>query len=473
MQNRVKETILKNGLIEQNQRVLVGVSGGADSMALLFVLWKLAAEGMGFTLGAVHVHHGIRGGEADGDEAHVASFCRKLGVPLAVRRVDVPGLAAREGLSLEEAGRKARYRAFQALVREEGWDRVAVAHHRDDQVETILLNLFRGTGLPGLAGMPLRRGNIIRPLLHCSRAEVEEWCESQGIGYRTDATNLEAVHTRNRIRLHLLPLVEREVNPHVREQLLGMAELLEEENRFLESEAEKALEAVAGPGGDLALEPLLALPLALRRRVVLAACAAAGGGRRDLGKVHVDAVLALAARPPGSRQLHLPGGLRARVRYGKLELGLEPSGPEFGPESGPVEAVPTREELEAGTELFFLGRRFGFRVLEYDDSMKIPKNLYTKWFDYDRINNDLRIRTRQTGDFIAVKKETGALGRKTLKAWCIDEKIPKEARDSIPLVAMDHQILWIVGHRMGEAARVESGTRRVLEISVFEEKSNE
>lgn len=232
LESKVKSAIDKYGLINKNERVLVGLSGGADSVTLLHVLLKIAPE-RGFELCAAHLNHGIRGAEAYHDQHFVEELCKGLGVPLVCEGLDIPGIARAEGKTLEQAAREKRYEFFHRAAKELGADKIAVAHHMDDQAESIMLHLIRGSGLKGLMGMEPAYGDIIRPLLWARRREIEEYAADNGLKYCTDSTNLERDASRNRIRLDLIPYIQDNLNPCFVEGLCSMGELLRQDEEYL------------------------------------------------------------------------------------------------------------------------------------------------------------------------------------------------------------------------------------------------
>lgn len=464
---KVEKWIRQEHLIQQGDQVIAAVSGGADSVCLLLCLHALT-ERLSFRLSAVHVHHGIRGEEADGDAAFCEALCRRMRVPFRLFREDVPTQAEREKRSLEEAGREIRYRDLReeaARLYEEAPDRrvrIAVAHHQDDQAETVLMNLCRGTGIRGLGGMPPEQGDVIRPLLSLQRAEIEAWLAEQKQPWRQDATNLADEQTRNRIRHHLIPWLTEQVNPRSVEHIQALAAQARELDRYLEQEAERWLAACgegmscqeedpAGAGESaesrkifLPASELAALPEALAGRILLRSMGQAAGSSRNLTARHVAAARALLGGPVG-RRISLPGG--ASVRRGYRDLIFETSGEDEGAPTVPL-SPPSAE----------------FVTFPRTDGEKIPEKRYTKWFDCDKISRDVFFRHRRPGDTIELK----GVGKKTVKSYMIDAKIPAEERDSLWLLADGKQILWIVGYRMSAACQVTPETRTILQVSVPE-----
>ena len=456
---RIRAFARKYEMFRPGDRVLLGFSGGADSVFLLLALLEFPEfSERPERIRAVHVHHGLRGEEADRDAAFSETFCRERGIACRVIRIDAKAEARAAGISVEEAGREARYR----LLKEEAdaWAsesagapfrvRIATAHHAGDSAETFLENLFRGTGLPGLSGIPPVRGNILRPLLCVSGGEIREYLKGEGISWVEDSTNGEPDYTRNRIRNLLLPEIEKEINPRAAEHIAAAAGRLVAADEYIRGEAERWLslreekESGGGmPGSSgvsLPARELLAAPEALRAYILKAAMKDAGIALRDVGAVHIEAALDIAAGQTG-RRCPLPGGASAIKGYGRLLLcpGTDPR-EDFHPGS------IVREILEMAPE---------------EVPPNFPDDPYTKWMDYDKIKGVLCVRTRREGDYFFL--ESG--GRKTLKAYFIDEKIPAGERDRVPLIADGSHILWIVGGRISAGVRITPGTRRILKVT--------
>jgi len=279
VQERVAAFIREHGLIPRGGGVVAGVSGGADSVALLHILTSLAPS-MGFTLYAAHLNHGIRGETANEDEDFVADLCEFYGVPLYRERTDIPGIAKRRGETLEQAGRIERYGFLERALRKFGADVVAVAHHMDDQAESVLLHLTRGSGLTGLVGMQPKRGNIIRPMLSLRRHEIERFVHDEGLAYHTDETNFDRIGTRNRIRLDMIPYIEEHINPAIVETLCSMSELLLRDEEYLVRQADIALEhAKRDVGYDRAMLKSLEPPILTR---AIRAALANAGAKADI-----------------------------------------------------------------------------------------------------------------------------------------------------------------------------------------------
>ncbi len=456
---KAKETIKKFHMLKKSDSVVVGVSGGADSVALLHVLFTLQKE-YDLTLQAVHVHHGLRGAEADRDLAFVEQLCQMWQIPCASYYFNVAAEAVRRGVGEEEAGRQLRYAAF---YEEACGGKIAVAHNRNDQAETVLMRLCRGAGMTGLAGIAPVRGTIIRPLLFCSRKEIEAYCQKEGLDFCDDRTNKMEIYTRNKIRLGLLPWMEREINKGVVEHIARTAQLLAEEEDFLEKAAKKALEdcMVSHREGQVVLqkEALKKLHPALRRRTLRRGFRLLERDIRDLSFTHMMQLEELLDKETG-KQISLALGLGAEIQYDNLRLFLNNMNKTGGYcyEISPKKTIFIKE-----TGKFV---RISFNA---EKNRENPFPVCTKVFDYDKIDKALCCRTRQPGDRLSI----GGGHEKKLKDFMIDEKIPREDRERIPLIACGAEILWVVGYRTAEKFSVDETTKNILSIQIWEEKGNE
>ncbi len=312
--DKVRRTLDAHGMVTPGDRVLVGVSGGPDSVALALAL-VLLRQDLGITLGIAHINHLLRDRESDRDETFVRDLAGTLDLPFHPLRVDVATLAMERRTSLEETAREVRYAFFQDLCRQKGYGRTAVGHTLDDNAELVLMNLLRGSGPRGLAGIPPVRDNwIIRPLIDRTKGEVLAFLEQRIQAYVVDSTNLETVFLRNRIRNELLPLLRQDYNPGISENLNRVSQIMGEEDRWMDTEAGAVFNRIhlkgKGPGVCLCLAGFNDLPTALKRRVVRKGIEAVKGNLRRITLAQVDAVSALAAATSPGRSLDLPGQIR-------------------------------------------------------------------------------------------------------------------------------------------------------------------
>ena len=460
MLKKVRDYMREHEMTAPGDAVIGALSGGAESVCLLTVLKQLATPE--FLLRAVHVHHGIRGAEADRDEAFAQKLCESLSVPLCVAYCHVPAYAAEHGLSEEEAGRILRY---QVLEKEAGkWERelpagsrvkIALAHHRDDNAETILHHLLRGSGLTGLAGIRPVQGRRIRPLLCVGREEIRAYLEAGHISWCEDSTNQSPDYTRNRIRSQVLPLLKTAVNEQAEEHILQAGQIIGQADAYLRQQAEEIWqEAVCGQEEDLAAIPLTAFarqPEILKTYLIRHMLDQLHPGWKDISSRHFTAIAELAGKPVGSR-LDLPGGLMARTGYETLEIVRKTErGVSVKTESGADGEIHGRQTVP----------ELHMTVFSRQKDQEIPKNQYTKWFDYDKIKGTLSVRTRRTGDYLILPSG----GSKTIARYMIDEKIPKEKREQILLLAEGSHVLWVVGFRISEYYKIEEHTENILQVT--------
>ncbi len=465
-------------MIQPGDVVAVGVSGGADSVCLLHILWRLQREN-DFKPVVVHVDHGVRMDSAR-DAEYVAQLCRRLDIPFHLKKVDMEEYARSRKLSAEEAGRILRYEAFGDVLGQYGGGKIAVAHNCNDRAETMLFHIFRGSGLKGICSIQPVRDGIIRPLLCLERQEIEEYLEEEKLSYREDSTNGEDSYTRNRIRHHILPYAEREICARAVEHMGGLADLLSETEDYMEEQTKQAYRRCVATGEDMPacfreryLPDGLALNLTvlkkeseiIQKRIILMCLEYLTPHRKDITGRHVAALAELAGRN-GSKTLSLPYGIQAYKEYDWLYLGKidsKKSDSDAGRETLQAYAVmpPARIEIPK------LGS-VEFRLLDVaaDSDKKeqiIPKNGYTKWFDYDKITTSLQMRTRRPGDYLTVDD---SLHTKRVKEYMINEKIPKIQRDSMYILADGPHILWIPGYRSSRYYKADENTRRILQVQL-------
>lgn len=464
MYKKVNDYIKIYNMLEQKDKVIAGISGGADSVCLLCVLLELKKE-YNLEIRAVHINHGLRPGAAEDDESHVRQLCQEMGVPLEVYRIDVAHLAKQQGLSSEEAGRHARRMAFEKEAEKFGAAKIALAHHMNDNVETLLLNIARGTGLKGLGGIRPVAGQYIHPLLGVSRQEIEKFLAEKQLDYCMDATNYEDTYTRNRIRNHIIPYMEEEINAKFTEHACSMMEQMGRLWDYIEGEIHRAegktVVYAQKQGMTEALikkEEFEALPATLRPYLIRQVLEKISGQQKDLESVHLKEIEELFRKQTG-RRLDLPYQMCARRCYEGVEVAKNISEKKYcgqGQKLNQNSKIAARK-LEA----------VKMRVLDWEgaDGMDgtISQTPYTKWFDYDIIKNSVTIRTRRPGDYITIDRN----GRtQKLKQYFINEKIPQKERDEILLAADGHHILWVIGYRRGCACEVTEHTRKILEITI-------
>jgi len=441
--SNAKKTILAHRLIPDGAGVLAGVSGGADSVALLCALHEIKEE-LGFGLFAAHLNHGIRGDEADGDQAYVRELCEGLSVPLYEETLDIPAIARAEGKTLEQAARLQRYAFFERALDKFGAQRIAVAHHMEDQAESIMLHLIRGSGLKGLTGMEYLRGNIIRPFLDVHRRDIEQYLDEKGIAYRTDSTNLDRDASRNRLRLDVMPYIQQHMNPAFTDALCSMGALLRQDEKCLGDMAAEALNKAELKGGYDRVE-LMLLPRPILSRALRLALERAGV-YADIEKKHVDMLISLLGAATGS-SIDLPH-ISAWISYDRICFGQRTE----------------KEDME--TPFRYPGKTLcgkGFFFAEEYKGDIIKSNL-VGYMDSSKLPFDTKVRTRREGD---VFFPYGAPGSKKLKAVLIDRKIPRDERD-VPGIFLGNELLFMPGLGISDKVKVTADTRRIIRVEYTE-----
>ena len=460
MVEEVLQYIMQYHMVEPGDVVIAGVSGGADSVCLLLVLEKLAAK-LSITIEAVHINHGIRA-EAGEDAEFVRKLCKDRQIPFHLICADVESQAKQEKLSTEEMGRKIRYEAFrQILGGRKG--KIAVAHNSNDRAETMLFHLFRGTGLTGACGIRPVQGEIIRPLLFLERKEIEQWLQEQQISFCTDATNLGDDYTRNRIRHHILSYAEKEIVHGATANMNRAAKQLQEADEYVMRQTLAAVERCCvftdhPKAVSVKLSLLQKEDPFIRKRLLFYAVCEIAGQKKDITEAHIQSIDKLL-QGTGSKECMLPYQVHVYKQYEwvkieKREACAEPSGEEYPelPVGIPsVIQVPLLGDVE-------------FQTFPYEKSQIIPQKTYTKWFDYDKITTTLFLRPRQAGDYLTVNQQ---MGRKSLQDYFVDQKIPKENRDSLYVLAMDHHVVWVPGLRISEFFKITEQTEHVLQVRVL------
>ncbi len=458
---KILKFIQQNKMLSPNDKVVVGFSGGADSTALLSVLKDLK-DVLKIEIFALHVNHGIRQ-EAGDDEAFCQRFCKERGIELKTVSIDVPKLAKELSLTEEEAGRSARYRIFSEHAKMLGAGVIAVAHHENDVAETLLMNLARGTGLHGAGAIRPVRDNIIRPLLGVSRSEIEGYLKDRDISFCTDRTNFENDHTRNVIRNEIIPRLNDMVNERSAEHFARAAIAFDRADEFIRGCAKKAYDRIVIRSGDrlfMDVKELLKEPEIIRENVILMCFEDLVTGRKDITYSHVEQILSLLLDLKGTAYADLPYGLVATRSYESLSIG-----PKEKPDEDLLE-IPVNISNEQETQVFIPGLgTVMISVFPYDKTSPPPREAYTKWFDYDRIQA-VAFRRKRASDYILIEQKD-ALCKKELKKFFTDEKVPVSERNSMYLLAKNDEILWIPGYRMSGAYKVGSKTQKIMEIKII------
>lgn len=432
--------------MQPGAHAVVGLSGGADSVCLLHVLQSL--DTLPLRLTAVHVNHGLRGEEAARDERFCRQFCGAHGIAFLAVHVDVPAESAKTGEGHEACGRRLRYAAFRKAAGEDGY--ILTAHTADDNAETVLLHLLRGTGLSGLCGIPPVRGNILRPLLSCTRADVEQYCAQHDLTYMTDSTNESDLYLRNRMRREVLPILKT-MNPSALEAFSRMTEAVRVDEAFLKESAQEAAKTVITSRG-VDEQALLKLPPALQRRVLyMWLCTKTHSAKHQIESVHVEALLALVG---SGKRMTLPGAYTVRSRRGFLEC----PPPAVSAWEQPLQRTEYAQTVQtpAGT--------IHIQLFLQKDLQNLHKEYLANAVDCAKMNSNLVLRSRRCGD----RFSDSARGiSKTLKKWMNEQKIPPELRNAVPVLASGDQVLWVGGFGANAPFAVSAQTRQCF-VFMFE-----
>ena len=458
---RTHRFIAQHQMIQPKETVLVGVSGGVDSLALLYALHTLRPQ-LDCQLHVAHLDHGFRKDSA-ADAAYVAKQADCLGVPISRDRIDVPQLMQDKKLSAEAAARRARYHFYECVSDRIGATKIALGHHRGDQAETVLMNLLRGAGVSGLKGiLPVRAGKFIRPLLAFSREEIEAFVAQLGLQPRRDATNYQLNSLRNRIRLELIPVLERSYNSNLQNTLNQTSELLRAESDYLEALAYDAFQACRV---EFCTPDIVVLDrclfqeyhLALRRRILRLAVAEVFGEVRDLYFNHFESMLNLIDGEAPNRALHLPNRGEFRRAYDRVLI--QKSTDRYAPFEYEV-AVPGHTALPLLDAELITTVVEGPMNCAVED--KFPEGKLHAVFDLDRLQLPLTLRQRRDGDRF---HPFGMRGTKKVKDLLIDAKIPQQERGRVPVLMNGDEIIWVVGYRMSEPFKIRPETKRRLYLS--------
>lgn len=482
IEEKVFSYIREHHMLEPQDSIVAGISGGADSICLLYMLIKLA-ERMPITLSVVHVNHGIRI-EAEEDLCYVESLCEKHGISFYPYHIDVRKKAEEDSCSEEEAGRNARYQAFSETAELVHANKIAVAHNKNDCSETMLFHLFRGSGVRGLSGISPVRGKIIRPILCLERKEIEAYLEERGISYCHDRTNEEDSYTRNRIRHHILPYADREIVKGCVGHMAETAELFQEVEDYLTQQTETAMthcvrkENVIGTEGEeliyrIVVSEFATYHRAIQKRILYQLVVSLSPQKKDITQVHIRDLHSLFQKE-ANRDMILPFGIVGQRRYGEVMI-MRKKKKGLGEQEKGQDVVFIQETVKykdllthAQTVSLQDGTKLELTVFSANGSeLCFPQKKYTKFFDYDKIEHDLVIRTRKMGDYLTIAGQKGQLRHKSVKDYMITEKIPREERDTTVLLAEKEHILWLLPYRMSEYYKVSSETKNILQVKLI------
>jgi len=476
IRRRVRQTIAEHGMVARGDRVLVAVSGGPDSMALLHVLAELRDE-RNVVLGIAHLDHNLRGKEGRADADFVAAVADEFEMPFYGERLTSGDYREFVHLSIEEAARRLRYRFLEHIARRYGYARIAIGHNADDNAESVLLFLLRGSGPAGLTGIrPTAANGIIRPLINLKRSEILRYLDSCDVKSVADRSNLDMRYVRNRIRHQLLPEVQRQFNPNIVETLNRLAQISRDEERWLQTVVRPHFEATVESRDRhrivLAAERMRAMPCALQRRILRMAIAEVKGDLRRVGFAHIESVRDLIEELHRERSVDLPGTIRGQLSDRRLMISSR--GKARRKRARPVGIPPaSRYEYRVDSPADFpcilqiepYGRRIRFSAIgSADGSDGLNAGQAVAFFDMDKLDFPLVIRGVRAGDRFS---PSGVPGTQKVKKFFIDHKVPRAERTACPVLVSGGRIIWLVGHRIDAAYASNASSRAVLKVELL------
>ena len=455
MIKKVRKTIEKYNLLEKGERVVVALSGGPDSTALLAVLASIARE-LDLSLVAAHFNHGLRGAESDEDERFCRDLSDKMGLVFCAGKMDQNN---KKGVSPEDFFRRQRYGFLNKVAADSQARKIALGHNLQDQAETVLLNLLRGSGLEGLKGiLPKRDGNIIRPLIEISRREIISFLDKSGISYRQDSSNKNRMYLRNQIRTELIPYLQEKYNPKIEENLAQMAEILRTEDEFIRQKADEALQSTFIQRQQnrilLNIAYINKLPEAIRLRIFKTVLEGFSPAKNGFSFIHIKSLDNLSQKRESGKRIVLPLGIEARREYDHLIL-----------ESKKDRSIQAQYEypMNIPGSVFVKERNVTVRVelaakenIDWESSNKV-------YLDLDKIQQPVAIRNRRDGDRF---QPLGGQGRQKVKKFFIDHKIPCRERDEIMLLVDRLSVIWIENMHLNDRVKITPETKNVLKLEI-------
>lgn len=457
MINKVKAFVIENNLIQNGDKVLVALSGGPDSVCLLNILYNLR-DFFDIEIGAAHVNHMLRGEEALEDEEYARKLCEDLGVTFFSKRIDINKISKENNISHELAGREERYKFFQVISEEKGYNKIAVAHNSNDQAETVLMNMMRGAGIEGLCGIRSKReGGIIRPILCLSREEIEDYCEINNLNPRIDKSNLENIYSRNKVRLDILPYMKKNFNKDIVETINRMTNLLQIDNDFIEKECNNIYKkyCTSNKKNIIISKEAFSIERAILTRLIKKSFIEFSGKHTNFEMKHIYEVISLANNSTNKR-INLPHGIIAENIYGDIYLKFKKV-----EEEEDNEIILNKNQLD-NNSIDYEDYSISFVISNNKNNIEFSNNVLIKYFDYDKIKERLIIRKRKNGDKMV---PLGMKGTKKIKDIFMDLKIPIDRRDSIPILCFDDEIAWLVEYKVSEKFKITKETKNIIKIT--------
>lgn len=450
------DAITEYKLIEENDHIVVGVSGGPDSMALLYCLLE-ARKTIPFSIHIAHVNHGVRGEEARSDQLFVERISKELGLPYYTINVNMIEYGKERGITAEEAGRELRYGFFRDILERHGRGKIAVAHNMNDQAETLLMRIMRGTGPDGLKGMDYKSDDIIRPILGIDRKEIEDYIRQKGIETVLDKTNLQPIYSRNKVRLELIPYIEENFNPNIVTTLWRMSRIFSLDLNFLEEHTKIKFKNMLKSHDKNSIilhgDKFLVEDRSIQQRIIRNAILELNKSLQGISEGQIAGAVDLLSNLQTGKEFHLSNDIILRINYDEIII----------EKSREREKIAYSYDIDVpGSIILENGYCLETKIFTKDNDFVMEKTKNIKYFDYDKVEGNIRIRNRRDGDrFIPF----GMKGSKKLKDYFIDEKVPRDLRDRIPLVVDNENIMWVVGYRISELYKITQDTKRILSIS--------
>lgn len=473
----VKETAIKHSMFNLGDAILAGVSGGADSIALVHILLKLSPE-FNLSLGIAHFDHELRAAESERDAEFVSSFAHKMNLPFYSEKADVKKYSSQHKLSIEEAGRILRYQFLSRTAREHGFNKIALGHQKEDTAETFLINILRGSGPQGLSSIPPKRGIFIRPLINLNRSDIECFIRSESMEHIIDSSNMDPKFLRNRIRHYLIPFLASEYNPEIVEILNRTAEILRDEQIWLDSLTGKLFERTRVQSDDanirLSIPELLKMPIAAARRIIRKSVLEIKGNLNGVGFTHMDAVFELINNNKCEKELDFPGPVRIKrekdilVIIRRKNRGRVKRQPDhFDRQLCAFEyriMGPQTLYIKETDQCIQLSELSSTEILELKKSNFQNVNPREAYMDMASIGYPLVVRSFRSGDHFS---PLGLSGFQKLKKFFINNKLPSSERKKIPILEFSEKIVWVAGYRIDDSVKVTPLTQKVLKASLL------
>lgn len=455
--NKFVETIDKHNMISDGDKIIVALSGGPDSVCLIHLLNRLK-ESRNLEIYAAHLNHQIRGIEAQMDAMYVSELCNKLNIPVFIKSVDVPAYCEKNGLSLEEGARKVRYEMLYEIKRRTGSNKIAVGHNMNDQAETVIMRIMRGTGLQGLRGIEyVREDGIIRPILDIERKDIEEYCTKNELDPKIDKTNLESIYTRNRIRLELIPYMKEHFNGNVIESIVRLSNSMKSDGDYIDSESMKAYKEVCTideNSVEINIDKFLELHEAIKNRVIRFSIRDVLGDTNFVDQKHIEEVIQFIRTSKNGKVINLPRGVFV---YRKLDTIL------FTMEEIKEENLEFNYNIpkDGFIKIKELGLLIDSSKISIEKYRSLKKDEMVKAIDFDKVKGGITVRNRKPGDKIKLKG-----GTKKIKDLFIDLKIPREDRNRVPILVDEDGVILAGEYRVSENYKIDETTKNVLKLSI-------